>query len=124
MKSRFHSSDLPGRYLWCADAEVAQAFVGTAEVFSQVFGVPSGVGDPVDGVCFIDFQDFSALCEVAVQRFSGTREGILRSLLLGFVATSLVLIDRAGHPVPAMPGPDQERAWTVLRDQHARAMLV
>ncbi|MGQ4382653.1 DUF6086 family protein [Streptomyces sp. SAS_270] len=51
-------------------------------------------------------------------------QGILRSLSLGFIATSLVLIDRAGHPAPAMPGPAQELAWRTLRDQHARAMPV
>ncbi|MEU2620021.1 DUF6086 family protein [Streptomyces sp. NPDC007157] len=55
----------------------------------------------------------------------GTAEVFSRlSVSLGFLATALVLIDRAGHPAPAMPGPDQERAWTVLRDQHARAMPV
>ncbi|MFD4507715.1 DUF6086 family protein [Streptomyces sp. NPDC058457] len=115
---------MPGRDIWCPNTEVAQAFVGTAEVFAQVFGVTSGVADPVDGVCLVDFRAFGALCAAAVGRFSGTREGILRSLSLGFIATALVLIDRAGHPAPAMPGPDQERAWAVLRDQHARAMAV
>ncbi|MGW7549315.1 DUF6086 family protein [Streptomyces sp. NPDC054770] len=120
----FQATDMPGRTIWCPDVEVAQAFVGTAEVFSQVFGVASGVGDPDHGVCAIDFRDFGALCAAAVGRFSGTREGILRSLSLGFIATALVLIDRAGHLAPAMPGPEQERAWAVLRDQHARAMHV
>jgi hypothetical protein len=121
---RFHSSDLPGRDIWCPPAEVAHAYVGTAEVFSGVFGVASGLGIPVDGVCVIDFQDFDALCAAAVDRFSTSDQGILRSLALGFISTSLVLIDRAGRAAPAMPGPDQERAWTLLRDQHARAMPV
>ncbi|MGW1624780.1 DUF6086 family protein [Streptomyces sp. NPDC002172] len=124
MRFRSHATDMPGRDIWCPNAEVAQTFVGTAEVFSQVFGLASGIGDPVDGVCLIDFADFGVLCAAAVGRFSGTREGILRSLSLGFIATALVLIDRAGQPAAAMPGPDQERAWAVLRDQHARAMTV
>ncbi|MET7456087.1 DUF6086 family protein [Streptomyces sp. NPDC005574] len=124
MHFRFHSSDLPGRDIWCPPAEAAHAFVGTAEVFAGVFGVDSGVALPVDGVCVIGFRDFEALCAAAVDRFSTSDQGILRSLSLGFISTSLVLIDRAGRPAPSMPGPDQERAWAVLRDQHARAMPV
>jgi hypothetical protein len=124
MRFRFHSSDMPGRDIWCPEADVAHAFVGTTEVFSGVYRVGSGVREPVDGVCVIDFRAFSALSAAAVDRFSTSDQGILRALSLGFIATSLVLIDRAGHPAPAMPGPDQERAWTALRDQHARAMPV
>ncbi|MFJ8201133.1 DUF6086 family protein [Streptomyces sp. NPDC096152] len=124
MTFRFHSSDLPGRDIWCPGAEVAHAFIGSATVFSGVFGVGSGVGIPVDGVCVVDVRDLGALVGAAVRRFTRTEQGILRSLSLGFITTSLVLVDRAGHPVPAMPGPEQERAWTALRDQHARAMPV
>ncbi|MGW0996711.1 DUF6086 family protein [Streptomyces sp. NPDC002523] len=115
---------MPGRDIWCPGTDVAHAFVGTAEVFSGVFGVRSGIAHPVDGVCVIDFRDFGALSAAAIDRFSTSDQGILRSLTLGFISTSLVLIDRSGHPAPAMPGPDQERAWTALRDQHARAMPV
>ncbi|MER5531564.1 DUF6086 family protein [Streptomyces sp. NPDC002677] len=115
---------MPGRNIWCPSVEAAQAFVGTAEVFSRVFGVTSGIADPVDGACLIDLRPFGALCAAAVGRFGNAREGILRSLSLGFIATALVLIDRAGHPAPVWPGPVQERAWTVLREQHARAMPV
>ena len=124
MKIRFQSSDMPGRDIWCPTADVALAFIGTAETFSHVYAVESGVGEPVDGECVIDFADFGALSAAAVHRFSTSDQGILRSLSLGFIATSLVLIDRAGRPAPAMSGPDQERAWSALRDQHARAMPV
>jgi hypothetical protein len=121
---RFYSTDLPDRNIWCPSADVAHAFVGTAEVFSGVLGVDSGIELPADGVCALDFQDFRTLSAAAVDRFSASDQGILRSLCLGFIATSLVLIERAGHPAPPMPGPDQEAAWKALRDQHARAMPV
>ncbi|MBY8343276.1 hypothetical protein JYK17_24920 [Streptomyces sp. KC 17012] len=84
----------------------------------------TGIGDPDDGVCTIDFRDFGALCGAVMDRFSTTEQGILRSLSLGFIATSLVLIDRAGYRAPAMPGPAQELAWAALREQHARVMPV
>ncbi|MFI1565566.1 DUF6086 family protein [Streptomyces sp. NPDC020490] len=124
MTFRFRANDMPDRDIWCAGAEAAHAFVGTAEVLSGVLRVRSGIADPVDGVCAIDFQEFGLLSAAAVHRFSTSDQGILRSLSLGFIATSLVLIDRAGHPAPPMPGPAQERAWAALRDQHARAMPV
>ncbi|MGW2646759.1 DUF6086 family protein [Streptomyces sp. NPDC001393] len=124
MKVRFHASDMPGRDIWRASAETARTFKGNAEVLAEIFGVDSGVGDLVNGECVIDFGDFSKLSAITLDRFSASGQGILRSLTLGFIATSLVLIDRSGHTAPAMPGPDQERAWTALRDQHARAMPI
>ncbi|MET7390218.1 DUF6086 family protein [Streptomyces sp. NPDC005529] len=124
MSFRFRSADLPGRDIWHPDADVAHAFVGTTEVFSGVLGLRSGIALPADGVCVIEFLEFRSLSVAAVNRFSTSGQGILRSLSLGFIATSLVLIDRAGHPDPPMPGPAQEAAWKALRDQHARAMPV
>jgi len=115
---------MPGRDIWCPNADIARAFKGSSEVFSGVYCVESGVGDLVDGECVIDFREFRDFSAVTVDRFTRSDQGILRSLTLGFIATSLVLIDRAGHPAPAMPGPAQELAWRALRDQHARAMPV
>ncbi|WP_415939573.1 DUF6086 family protein [Streptomyces sp. 039-1] len=124
MSFKFRSSDLPDRNIWCPGPDVAQAFVGTTEVVSGVLGKRSGIALPADGLCIIDFCEFGALSAAAVERFSTSDQGILRSLFLGFIATSLVLIDRAGHPGPPMRGPAQEAAWRTLRDQHARAMPV
>jgi hypothetical protein len=121
---RFQDKDMPGRGIWCPPADVARAFTGSARMCADVHGVDSGVGEVVEGACFIDFAEFTQLSALAVHRFSTSGQGVLRSLTLGFIATSLVLIDRSGHPAPAMPGPDQERAWTALRDQHARVMPV
>jgi hypothetical protein len=124
VKYRFHSSDVPGRDIWCPGADVARAFKGSSDVFSGIYGISSGVGELIDGECVIDFRNFREFSAVAVDRFTTSDQGILRSLTLGFISTSLVLIDRAGHPAPAMPGPAQELAWRALRDQHARAMPV
>lgn len=124
MKFRFHSSDMPGRDIWRPDAEVAHAFKGSSDVFSGIYRTDSGVGSLAAGECVVDFERFRKLSEVAIDRFTASDQGILRSLSLGFIATALVLIDRAGHPAPAMLGPAQELAWAALRDQHARAMPV
>ncbi|MET7987880.1 MULTISPECIES: DUF6086 family protein [unclassified Streptomyces] len=115
---------MPGRVIWCPEAEVAHAFKGSSDVYSGLYGTSSGVGQLVAGECVIDFRDFRKFSEVAVDRFTTSDQGILRSLSLGFIATALVLIDRAGHPTPAMPGPAQELAWRTLRNEHARAMPV
>ncbi|MBV9023091.1 MAG: hypothetical protein JO362_04675 [Streptomycetaceae bacterium] len=65
---------------------------------------------------------FEAFCAEAVAQYGKTTHGILRSLLVGFLATALVLLDRAGHPMPTCPTAEQHAAWTALRDQHALLM--
>lgn len=124
MQFSFRPHDMPAREIWCPTSEAAQAFEGSCGVFSGIFGVDSGVGEPVDGHWVIDFDAFTPFITLAIDRFHNSRQGILRSLSLGLIATSLVLIDRAGRPLPGMPGPEQEKAWLALRDQHARAMPV
>ncbi|MFF4550218.1 DUF6086 family protein [Streptomyces sp. NPDC001406] len=124
VRVKFRSEGIPGRYIWCPPADVARAFTGSAHMCAGIYGIGSGVGDIVDGECIIDFAEFTQLAATAVHGFSASDQGILRSLTLGFIPTSLVLIERSGHPAPMMPGPDQERAWTALRDQHAQVMPV
>ncbi|MFJ3706826.1 DUF6086 family protein [Streptomyces sp. NPDC090053] len=124
MDFRFHSSDTPERGLWCPSSAVAHAFKGYSVVCSGVFDTRSGVGDIVDGECAIDFRTFSEFSAELIARYCATDQGILRSLTVGFIATSLVLIDRAGLPGPLVPGEGQQQAWAALRDQHARAMPV
>jgi hypothetical protein len=38
------------------------------------------------------------------------------------VTQALVLLDRAGRPVPTTVAPEQRAAWAALRDQHAAVM--
>jgi hypothetical protein len=49
-------------------------------------------------------------------------DGIQRALTVGFIATSLVLLDRAGQPLPPAASLEQQAAWAALRDQHAGIM--
>ena len=54
-------------------------------------------------------------------RYGRTTNGILRSLIVGYLATALVLLDRTGS-MPEGVAPEQRTAWIALRDQHANLM--
>ncbi|SCE36463.1 hypothetical protein GA0115240_154724 [Streptomyces sp. DvalAA-14] len=107
-----------GAVLWAVDSAVARLFTGHAALVSQLLGIPSGIGADarIDGEALREF------CEVALDRYGRTDQGIERSLTVGFLATALELLHRAGHDVPPTVSAEQRAAWTALRDQHAPQM--
>jgi hypothetical protein len=122
---RFHTGVEDGHAatgLWQAEAGVAGLFTGQAALVGDLLGVPSGIGSPADGQCTVELPEFSAFCAAAVTQYGSTAEGIQRALTVGFIATALVLLDRAGRPQPDAPSAQQQAAWTALRDQHAAVM--
>jgi hypothetical protein len=56
-----------------------------------------------------------------VGQYQAAAHPILKSLIVGFVGTALVLADRAGLALPELP-PDQSAAWVALRQEQARSM--
>jgi Family of unknown function (DUF6086) len=122
---RFHpgaAGTAEGPALWATEAGVARLFTGHAELVAALLGVPSGIGDPTGDRCAVDLPVFSAFCAAAVAQYAATDQGIQRALTVGFIATALVLLDRAGCPLPPAPTPQQQAAWAALRDQHAAVM--
>ncbi|MFI1097330.1 DUF6086 family protein [Streptomyces sp. NPDC020917] len=117
------SQSTAGAGLWRADNRVAGLFLGHAALFAQLLGVSSGIGDVVNGECCVDTSVLNTFCAVALAEYGATDQGIQRTLTVGFIATALVLLDRAGRPVPACVAPEQQAAWGALRDQHSAAML-
>ena len=107
--------------LWQTEPAVARLFAGEARLVAEALGVPSGIGEPVDNRCTVDLPAFSTFCAGAVEGYA-TQPGIQRALTVGFVATALALLDRAGHPLPPAPSAEQQAAWSALRDQHAAVM--
>jgi hypothetical protein len=108
--------------LWRPDDRVASLFLGHAELFADLLGVPSGIGDVINDECSVDDSVLEAFCAASLAEYSATDQGIQRTLTVGFIATALVLLDRAGRPVPTTLAPEQRAAWAALRDQHAAVM--
>ncbi|MER7397412.1 DUF6086 family protein [Streptomyces sp. NPDC000151] len=107
-----------GAVLWTADSDVARLFTGQAALVSQLLSVPSGIG--ADSEIYVDI--LREFCQEGLRRYGRTDQGVERALTVGFLATALELLRRAGHDVPATELPEQRVAWTALRDQHASQM--
>ncbi|WP_327290303.1 DUF6086 family protein [Streptomyces sp. NBC_01198] len=112
----------PEAGLWRADDRVAGLFLGHAALFADFLGVPSGIGNIVNGECPVDGSLLDAFCVASLAEYGATVQGIQRALTVGFIATALVLLDRAGRPVPTCVAPEQQAAWAALRDQHSAVM--
>jgi hypothetical protein len=107
--------------VWSPSNQVARLFVGQAETIAATFGAPSGIGDIVEDECEIDPAVFGKFLTEVLRQYQATTHPILRSLLIGFVGTALVLADRAGLALPELP-PDQLAAWTAVRQEQTRWM--
>jgi uncharacterized protein DUF6086 len=118
MSTTFHTG---GDVVWSPSNQVARLFTGQAAVITSVFAVPSGLGDIIEDECEIDPSAFAAFLTAILHQYQAATHPILRSLIVGFLGTALVLADRAGLPLPEQPQ-DQLTAWVALREQQARYM--
>lgn len=108
--------------LWSPGASVARLFKGYADSVAAFLGAPSGISDLIGDRCEIDLTVFEEFCAKALARYEELDHTVPRSLLVGFLATALALLDRAGGRMPSSATPEQQAAWAALRDQHAHAM--
>lgn len=125
--------------LWNPSNGVAGLFMRTAEALAPEAGLPTGLGSMENDECQVDLVAFTAFVSALVQRYERSNHPILHSLMGGFIATALVLVERGGAriSVPDMtdgwrdvqvgghavwpPGDHVER-WAALSDRHGRAM--
>lgn len=81
----------------------------------------SGLGDIIEDQCEVDLPAFEKFLAEAMRQYHQTAHPILRSLMTGFIATALVLAERAGGRLTETT-PEQAAAWARLRQEHARSM--
>ncbi|NDU77849.1 hypothetical protein GWI34_35350 [Actinomadura sp. DSM 109109] len=110
------------RVLWNPATGVAQVFLRAAESFAALTGLPSGLGPMEEDECEIDIEVFSAFVDALVRRYARSNHVILRSLMEGFTATAIVLVERGGGRLPASHDPGAA-ALVELSRQHDRAMV-
>ncbi|MGX1508298.1 UNVERIFIED_CONTAM: hypothetical protein RKD43_006923 [Streptomyces graminofaciens] len=114
MSQYFQTGD---QVLWNPSTGVARVFLRTAEALSLEAAIPSGIGPMLDDESQIDIPNFEVFVNALVLRYQQSRHPILRSLLEGFIATALVLVERGGGDLP-----DREEPLAELCQRHARAM--
>ncbi|WP_433651601.1 DUF6086 family protein [Micromonospora zamorensis] len=99
MSQYFQVGDL---VLWNPSNRVAALFVRTSEAVAALVEVPTGIGPMRADEYDIDLDAFVGFVDALVVQYMSSSHAILRSLLEGFIATALVLVDRAGRDVPSL----------------------
>jgi hypothetical protein len=102
--------------LWNPSNGPGVLFVSVAKALEPVAELPSGIGvgrwGPGDPDCHgIDLDAFTRFTDALVRRYRSSSHLILRSLMEGFIATAIVLVERGGGTVPALseqPGADTQ----------------
>ncbi|GAB3958664.1 DUF6086 family protein [Actinoallomurus acanthiterrae] len=131
------------RVLWNPSSGVARLFVRTAEALAPEAGLPTGLGPMVNDECEIDLAAFTGFVSALIRRYERSDHPILHSLMDGFIATALVLVQRGGATLSVSDARDEglrdvqvgpyagwspssqvlsTERWATLVDQHAQAM--
>jgi hypothetical protein len=77
-------------------------FLRAAESFSTLTGLPSGLGPMQADECAIDIEVLTAFVDALIHRYARSNHVILRSLMEGFTATAIVLVERGGGHLPML----------------------
>jgi hypothetical protein len=91
-----------GRIVWNPSNRVAELFVQLAGVMAEAAATPSGLHDTGADEYEVDLVLFEAFTDALTRRYLSSSHVIMRSLIEGFLATALVLVDRAGGTVSAL----------------------
>lgn len=87
--------DLGDRTLWNPSNGASRLFLREVAVFEAELGVPSGIGPVENDVCRVDPAALGVFVDALVDRYRRTGHAVIRTLSEGFVATMLVLAERA-----------------------------
>ncbi len=100
--------------LWNPSNGVSALFLRSAQALAPEAGLPTGLGPMRDDECQIELEVFTAFVSALVHRYERSNHAILHALMEGFIATALVLVQRAGAE-PARSGGDGWRDVQVSR---------
>lgn len=102
--------DLGQRTLWNPSHGAAALFLRQTAVFEAELGLSSGIGPMEADECQIDPIVFETFANALLTRHHGTQHGVILALSEGFIATTLVLAERAGIALCwTATAPDGER---------------
>ena len=88
--------DLGEQTLWNPSNGAARLFLRQVSVFEDELGVPSGIGPMRDNECQIDPVDLKTFVDALLEQHLSTDHAVVIALSEGFVASMLVLAERAG----------------------------
>ncbi|WP_329336624.1 DUF6086 family protein [Streptomyces sp. NBC_00663] len=91
--------DIGHQTLWNPSNGAARLFLRHVRLYEEELGVPSGFGPMENDECKIDPAVFETYVNAVLDLHDRTRHSIIDALSEGFVATVLVLAERAGIEV-------------------------
>lgn len=86
--------------LWNPSNGVAGLFMRSAEALAPETGLSTGLSPMEGDECQIAPAAFAAFVSALVERYELSNHRILHSLMEGFIATALVLVQRSGVELP------------------------
>ncbi|MFJ9211699.1 DUF6086 family protein [Streptomyces sp. NPDC102264] len=131
--------ELGDQTLWNPSNGASRLFMRQVDVHEDELGRPSGIGPMEADACQIDPAVFEAFVDALLARHRRTSHAVMTALSEGFVATVLVLAERAGIEVrwqaaddgedggredvqvPAAPRPTEE-AWVAALRRKSREL--
>lgn len=99
MSQYFEVGDL---VLWNPSNGVALLYARAVEAVAPLVEVPTGVGECIADEYEIELDVFVAFVDSLADRYLNSNHPILRSLVEGVLATSIVMVQRAGRELPAL----------------------
>jgi len=112
--SQYFQAD--GRILWNPSTAVSQVFLHAAESFAGLAGHPSGLGPMLAEECEIDLPAFAAFTDSLISQYAHSNHVILRSLMQGFLATAMALVERGGGQLPAAQSRSEDPDIAALQE--------
>lgn len=95
--------DMGDRTLWNPSNGASRLFMSQVSVYQAELGLPSGIGPMQADECQIDPLVFEVFVDALLAWHRKTTHAVMTALSEGFVATVLVLAERAGIGVTWQP---------------------
>ncbi|MFD8411030.1 DUF6086 family protein [Streptomyces sp. NPDC059650] len=95
--------DVGDQTLWNPSNGASRLFMSQVRVYQAELGLPSGIGPMRGDECQIDPLVFKAFVDALLAWHRRTSHAVMAALSEGFVATVLVLAERAGIEVKWQP---------------------
>ncbi len=114
MSQYFEVGDL---VLWNPANGVAGLFVRTSEAVAPLVELPTGIGPCVNDEYEIDLDLFVPFVEALTGRYLRANHPILVSMIEGFLATAIVMVQRAGRDVQALRARREPHWWELFADR-------
>jgi hypothetical protein len=94
--------DVGDETVWSPSLRTGRLFVGLTRYLAELTGRPTGLDTIADDMYEIEVEPFQSLVNAVYEDFRSTEHLVYRGQLRGWLLTSLVLLERAGGPLPAL----------------------